>query len=56
MKPRKMGRTVSDYVLRRTKEEVLTELPPKIFRDADVESTSEQRETIAWPKRRASCV
>ena len=45
MKPRKMGRTVSDYVLRRKKEEVLTELPPKMFRDADVELTPEQRET-----------
>ena len=45
MKPRKMGRTVSDYVLRRTKEQVLTELPPKLFRDADLELTPEQRET-----------
>ncbi len=45
MKPRKMGRTVSDYVLRRTKEQVLTELPPKMFRDAEVELTPEQRET-----------
>jgi SNF2 family DNA or RNA helicase len=45
MKPRKMGRTVSDYVLRRTKEQVLTELPPKMFRDAELELTPEQRET-----------
>jgi SNF2 family DNA or RNA helicase len=45
MKPRKMGRTVSDYVLRRTKEQVLTELPPKMFRDAELELTTEQRET-----------
>jgi SNF2 family DNA or RNA helicase len=45
MKPRKMGRTVSDYVLRRTKDQVLTELPPKLFRDAELELTLEQRET-----------
>ena len=45
MKPRKMGRTVSDYVLRRTKEQVLTELPPKMFRDAELELSPEQRET-----------
>jgi SNF2 family DNA or RNA helicase len=45
MKPRKMGRTVSDYVLRRTKEQVLTEMPPKMFRDAELELTPEQRET-----------
>jgi SNF2 family DNA or RNA helicase len=45
MKPRKMGRTVSDYVLRRTKEQVLADLPPKMFRDAELELTPEQRET-----------
>jgi SNF2 family DNA or RNA helicase len=45
MKPRKMGRTVRDYVLRRTKEQVLTEMPPKMFRDAELELTPEQRET-----------
>jgi SNF2 family DNA or RNA helicase len=45
MKPRKMGRTVSDYVLRRTKEQVLAELPPKMFRDAELELAPEQRET-----------
>ncbi len=45
MKPRKMGRTISDYVLRRTKEQVLAELPPKMFRDAELELAPEQRET-----------
>jgi SNF2 family DNA or RNA helicase len=45
MKPRKMGRTVSDYVLRRTKEQVLSEMPPKMFRDAELELSPEQRET-----------
>ena len=42
MKPRAIGRAVSDYVLRRTKDQVLTDLPPKLFRDADVELTPEQ--------------
>ena len=42
MKPRRMGRTVSDYVLRRTKDQVLADLPPKLFRDAEIELTPEQ--------------
>lgn len=45
MKPRRMGRTVSEYVLRRTKDQVLVELPPKMFRDADVDLAPEQRES-----------
>jgi SNF2 family DNA or RNA helicase len=45
MKPQKIGRTVADYVLRRTKDRVLSDLPPKILRDAEVELTPEQRET-----------
>lgn len=43
MKPRKLARAASDYVLRRTKDQVFTELPPKMFRDADVELTGTQR-------------
>jgi hypothetical protein len=35
---------------------VLTELPPKLFRDADLELTPEQRETYELAeKTRASC-
>jgi SNF2 family DNA or RNA helicase len=45
MKPRRIGRAVSDYVLRRTKDKVLTELPPKLFRDAHIELTPDQRES-----------
>ena len=45
MKPRRMGRLAGDYVLRRTKDKVLTDLPPKMFRDADIELTAAQRET-----------
>jgi len=42
MRPRRMGRAVSDYVLRRTKEAVLADLPPKLFRDAELELSPEQ--------------
>ncbi len=45
MKPTRMGQTVRDYILRRSKEQVLSELPPKLFRDAAVELTPEQRVT-----------
>ena len=51
MKPQKMGRTVADYVLRRTKDRVLSDLPPKILRDAEVELTAEQRETYDLAER-----
>ena len=45
MKPRNIGRAVGDYVLRRTKDKVLADLPPKLFRDAQIELTPEQRES-----------
>jgi SNF2 family DNA or RNA helicase len=45
MKPRRMGRAAADYVLRRTKDKVLADLPPKMFRDAQVELGASQRET-----------
>lgn len=45
MKPRAIRNAVSDHVLRRTKEQVLTDLPPKLFRDAPVELTGEQAES-----------
>jgi SNF2 family DNA or RNA helicase len=44
MKPRRMGHAVSDYVLRRTKDKVLKDLPPKLQRDADLDLTPPQRE------------
>lgn len=34
---------VHDYVLRRTKDQVLTELPPKLIRDTEVSLSAEQR-------------
>ena len=43
MTPRRLGRAVSDFVLRRTKDRVLTDLPPRLFRDAELDLTPEQR-------------
>lgn len=45
MKPRRMGLAVSDHVLRRRKDQVLTDLPPKMFRDADMDLSPQQSET-----------
>ena len=45
MKPRRMGQAIADHVLRRTKDQVLTDLPPKMFRDADLDLTPDQRES-----------
>lgn len=44
MRPSRMGKIVADYVLRRTKEHVNLDLPPKMFRDAELELTPEQIE------------
>ena len=45
MPPKAMGAAVSDHVLRRTKEKVLTDMPPRLNRDERIELTAEQRET-----------
>ncbi len=37
-----MGEAISDFVLRRTKDMVLTDLPPKMFRDAELDLTPQQ--------------
>ncbi len=42
-----MGRAVGDFVLRRTKDKVLADLPPKLFRDAELDLTPAQRETYS---------
>ncbi len=42
MQARRMGLAARDYILRRRKEEVLTDLPPKMFRDAELDLTPEQ--------------
>lgn len=42
MKTSQIRSAVGDHVLRRTKDHVLTQLPPKLIRDADVQLTAEQ--------------
>ncbi|WP_425394923.1 DEAD/DEAH box helicase [Aeoliella sp.] len=42
MKPREMGRAVSDVVLRRTKDTVMQDMPPKLVRDSQIDLTPEQ--------------
>ncbi len=37
-----MAKAAGDYILRRTKDMVLEDMPPKLFRDADVDLTPEQ--------------
>lgn len=42
---RRMARAARDYILRRTKDMVLSDLPPKMFRDAELELTPAQWES-----------
>ena len=43
--PRRLSELVQDHILRRTKDMVLTDMPPKMYRDAELDLTSEQRAT-----------
>ncbi len=45
MKPRAMAKATRDFILRRTKDMVLTDMPPKLFRDAELELSPEQYAT-----------
>jgi SNF2 family DNA or RNA helicase len=45
MKPRQMAKATRDHILRRTKDMVLNDMPPKLFRDAELELTPEQWST-----------
>ena len=45
MPANRLGELVQDYILRRTKEMVLTDMPPKMYRDADLDLSAEQRAT-----------
>jgi len=45
MKPRQMAKATRDHILRRTKDMVLSDMPPKLFRDAELELTPEQWST-----------
>ncbi len=42
-----MAQAAGDYILRRTKDMVLEDMPPKMFRDADIDLTQEQWATYA---------
>jgi SNF2 family DNA or RNA helicase len=41
--PRRMARQVRDYILRRTKDQVLLDLPPRLVRDTELELAPQQR-------------
>ena len=45
MKPRQLGQLAGEFVIRRTKEYVLTDMPPKLYRDADIDLTPAQLES-----------
>ena len=45
LKPSEISKTVGEYILRRTKDKVLTDLPPKLIRDAHVDLMPEQYES-----------
>ena len=45
MPARHMGKAVRDFILRRTKDAVLSDLPPKLYRDAELELTPQQWDT-----------
>ena len=45
MPPKAMGAAVSDQILRRTKDKVLKDMPPRLNRDERIELGPEQRET-----------
>ncbi len=45
MTPRELSGAVSDHVLRRTKDKVLDDMPPRLDRDERIELGPEQRET-----------
>ncbi|MFM8890441.1 MAG: DEAD/DEAH box helicase [Planctomycetia bacterium] len=45
MSPKAMGAAVTDHVLRRTKDKVLEDMPPRLEHDERIELTAEQRET-----------
>ncbi len=44
MQARRIGQATRDHILRRTKDMVLTDLPPKLFRDAELDLSREQWE------------
>ncbi len=47
MTPRRMGKAASDFILRRTKDLVLEDLPPKMYRDPQLDLSPTQQITYA---------
>ena len=45
MKPSQMGRAIGDHILRRTKDKVLSDMPPRLVRDLELEMSPSQRES-----------
>jgi SNF2 family DNA or RNA helicase len=45
MSARTISQAIGDYVLRRTKDQVLSDMPPKLFRDVEIELSPEQLES-----------
>ena len=45
MSPKALGAAAADYVLRRTKDKVLDDMPPRLDRDQHIELSPDQRET-----------
>lgn len=50
LKPSRISELVGEHILRRTKDKVLTDLPPKMIRDARIELGPEQFETYRMAK------
>ncbi len=50
LKPTRIRELVGDHILRRTKDKVLTDLPPKLIRDAHIELQGEQWESYRLAK------
>jgi SNF2 family DNA or RNA helicase len=42
MRAKCLGKATRDYILRRTKDMVMTDMPPKLYRDAELDLTPEQ--------------
>jgi SNF2 family DNA or RNA helicase len=45
MGAKRLGELARDYILRRTKEMVLTDMPPKLYRDAELDLSPQQHAT-----------
>ena len=45
MKPRRMAQETKDYIIRRTKDIAMKDMPPVLMRDAALDLTPQQRES-----------